>query len=477
MFYDIIGLVLAIFAFTTTVGLPFAVASSLQSGKLQCYRAEESMARYVLMLVISVIDAAAIWILLSAYDVPMAIILSMALTGICSFASWIMFSKGTMRGENLCQYDLHKVFEKIDETLQTLSDTGSKIIQNHQENAQNMQDNIQNIGQKLAQKLDVDKKIQSFVYESVQKEVEWHVSSIYETEEKILEKIEKHNGELVDKLYDLLERKIGIKKETGTSSKSEDDDAHNAKKPELDMMDYSTTLSESQKSQKILGMITIDLSQYRPKAHKLCIAIHNLLKNRRNNNTNPDGQPYRPNLSDVSGVSGVNKGDVKSRLQELANFGMVTMQKGTSRIEFGLSDMLDRIFNPVLENQREGGMESFYLIQKAKEHHLARQCYFETLKQDISIEQPDAIAIPHLDNESFNIMKAMAIEIETPQEIRSHPEQVKTNMIKNLDTFCTVEMWCYQESADALQNIKENLGVEQRLQIKIMPVQKDGSQA
>jgi len=474
MLYDIIGLVLAIFAFTTTVGLSYAVASSLQSGKLQRYRAEESMVRYVLMLVISVIDVATIWILLSAYDVPMVIILSMALAGICSFVSWIMFSKGTMRGENLCQYDLHQVFEKIDETLQTLSDAGSKIIQNHQDNAQKLQDNIQNLGQKLAQKLDVDEKIQNFVDKSVQKEIEWHVSSIYEAEEKILEKIEKHNRELLDKLYDLLERKIDIKKETGTSSKSEDD-ANSAKKPELDVMDYSATLSESQKSQKILGMITIDISQYRPKAHKLCIAIYNLLKNRRSNNTNPDGQPYRPNLSEISGISGVNKGDVKSRLQELANFGMVTMQKGTSRIEFGLSDILDRIFNPVLENQREGGMESFYLIQKAKDHYLAYQCYFETLKQDISIEQPDAIAIPHLDNESFNIMRALAIEIETPQEIRSHPEQVKTNMIKSLDTFCTVEIWCYQENADALQNIKENLDVEQRLHIKIMPVQKDGS--
>jgi len=475
MFYDIIGLVLAIFAFTTTVGLPYAVASSLQSGKLQLYRAEESMVRYVLMLVISVIDAATIWILLFSYDVPMTIILSMALTGICSFVSWIMFSKGIMRGENLCQYNLHHVFEKINETLQTLSDAGSKIIQNHQDNAQNLQDNIQNLGQKLAQKLDVDEKIQNFVDESVQKEVEWHVSSIYEAEEKILEKIEKHNNELVDKLYDLLERKIDIKKEIGTSSKFEDD-TNSTKKLELDVMGYySTTLSESQKSQKILGMINIDMSQYRPKAHKLCIAIHNLLKNRRSNNTNPDGQPYRPNLSEISGISGVNKGDVKSRLQELANFGMVTMQKGTSRIEFGLSDILNRIFNPVLENQREGGMESFYLIQKAKDHYLAHQCYFETLKQDISIEQPDAIAIPHLDNESFNILKAMAIEIETPQEIRSHPEQVKTNMIKNLDTFCTVEIWCYHESADALQNIKANLGVEQRLQIKIMPVHKDGS--
>ena len=353
-------------------------------------------------------------------------------------------------------------------------DAGSKIIQNHQDNAQKLQDNIQNLGQKLAQKLDVDEKIQNFVDKSVQKEIEWHVSSIYEAEEKILEKIEKHNRELLDKLYDLLEKKIDIKKETGTSSKSEDD-ANSAKKPELDVMDYSATLSESQKSQKILGMITIDISQYRPKAHKLCIAIYNLLKNRRSNNTNPDGQPYRPNLSEISGISGVNKGDVKSRLQELANFGMVTMQKGTSRIEFGLSDILDRIFNPVLENQREGGMESFYLIQKTKDHYLAHQCYFETLKQDISIEQPDAIAIPHLDNESFNIMRALAIEIETPQEIRSHPEQVKTNMIKSLDTFCTVEIWCYQENADALQNIKENLDVEQRLHIKIMPVQKDGS--
>ena len=74
--------------------------------------------------------------------------------------------------------------------------------------------------------------------------------------------------------------------------------------------------------------------------------------------------------------------------------------------------------------------------------------------------------------------KKDVIEIETPQETRSHPEQVKANMIKNLDTFRTVQMWCYQDSADALQSIKEeNLTPEQQLQIRIMPVQKDGSQA
>ena len=208
----------------------------------------------------------------------------------------------------------------------------------------------------------------------------------------------------------------------------------------------------------------------------MCIVIHNLLKNRQNTLIQ-SAVPYRPNLSEISGMSGVNKADVKSRLQELANLGLITMQKGPSRIEFGFSKKLDLLFNPVLENQREGGMESFYLIQQAKDHYLNNGSYFEVLQQDIAIEQPDAIAVPLLDNESFNIAVAESIEIETPQEVRSHPEQVRSNMVKNLQWFSSVKIWCYEESKDAILKISESLDLEQRLHLQIMSVHRDGSLA
>ncbi len=154
-------------------------------------------------------------------------------------------------------------------------------------------------------------------------------------------------------------------------------------------------------------MTSIDLLRYKPKHHKMSIVLYNLLLQ------NQD-KSYLPSLSDVAGMSGVNKSDAKKRLQDLANMGLVliSMSEKSNRIGHNLAENMEKLFNPILENQREGGMESFFLIQKAKRHYLDNACYFEVLKQDIAIEQPDAISIPILDNESFDVANAVAIKIE-----------------------------------------------------------------
>ena len=122
-------------------------------------------------------------------------------------------------------------------------------------------------------------------------------------------------------------------------------------------------------------------------------------------------------------------------------------------------------------------MESFFLIQQAKRYHLDNEDYFEVLKQDITIEQPDCISIPILDNESFDVLNSVAIEVESPQEIRSHPQQVKSNMTKSLEWFSKVEMWCYEDTQDKLQDILDEINPQQRSKITIMPVHQDGSLA
>jgi DNA-binding transcriptional regulator GbsR (MarR family) len=221
-------------------------------------------------------------------------------------------------------------------------------------------------------------------------------------------------------------------------------------------------------------MATANFSEYRPKSHKLCIVIHNLLKNRQTTGN----ESYKPNLSEISGISGVNKSEVKIRLQTLANLGLVSMNKkeSSTRMEFALSAKLDKLFNPILENQREGGMQSFFLIQHAKKYHLDNEDYFEVLRQDITIEQPDAISIPILDNESFDVLNSVAIEIESPQEIKSHPDQVKSNMTKSLEWFAKVEVWCYADTQDKLQKILDEIAPQLVPRITIIPVHPDSSQ-
>ncbi len=155
----------------------------------------------------------------------------------------------------------------------------------------------------------------------------------------------------------------------------------------------------------------------------------------------------------------------------------ISMSEKSTRIGHGLAEKMDKLFNPILENQREGGMESFFLIQEAKRHHLDHAWYFEVLKQDITIKQPDAISIPILDNESFDVANAVAIEIESPQEIRAHPDQVKSNMTKNLEWFTKVEVWCYEDTQDKIQRILDYVDPEYWSKVTIMPVHQHGSPA
>ncbi len=471
---DITNIMILMVAFTTAFGLPYGVAGSLQSGKMQHLRSEENAIRYVAVLVVAVFGVVAIWPLVHHLEVPLNTIIAVVVSGICSILSWKMFSKGIKRGEELFGYDLKTTFEAISGALQSLTDASAELRAEHKEDSKT----IRNAVEDLVQKLSLDQKIQDFASKAAQKEAEWavndHISRIYDYGKELLAKITQSNKDLVSKVEELLAQN---KKQDDTSSGKLLSSATIETAAPVQVQPQPSSM---QKSQKVLGMLSMDFSRYKPKAHKLCIAIYGLLKNRQNTlSSQPEQQQYRPNLSEISGISGVNKTDVKSRLQELVNLGLVIMQKGrSSRIEFGFSEKLDRIFNPVLKNQREGGMESFYLIQRAKHRYLDQEHYFETLRQDISIEQPDAIAVPILDNESFSVTSSVAIEVETPQEVRAHPEQVKSNMVKNMEWFSRIQVWCYAESRDAIQKILDSLEIEQKdIKIDIMSVQNDGTQA
>ena len=476
---NILDVIFLIVAVVTTVGLPYAIGGSLQSGKMQRFRPEENTVRFLIILGIAVFDGIVILPLVQI-DVQIDAIVVLGLVGICFLVSWRMFSKGTERGTDLFSFEMNSMSEQLSQIITHLKEETASIKNDHKDDAQSIQNHMNS----FAQKLELDKKIQDYARDSVKQEVDEHIPQVYRYCNETLDMCKSDNEEIADRVVEriaeLLEEKreeendnddinstIQDNKESHT--KDIDDKINSEEIPTL-----SSGPTDTQKSQKILHMASANFSEYRPKSHKLCIVIHNLLKNRQTTGN----ESYRPNLSEISGLSGVNKSQVKQRLQTLANQGLVTMNKGElSRIEFELSSNLDKLFNPVLENQREGGMESFFLIQQAKKHHLDNEDYFEVLRQDITIKQPDCISIPILDNDSFDVLNSVAIEIESPQEIRSHPQQVKLNMTKNLEWFSRVEMWCYDDTQDKIQEILEEIDSHQRNRITIMPVHQDGSLA
>ena len=495
------AIVLAI-PLVSTVGLPYAIGGMLQSGRMmQRIRPEESLIRFLTVLAVVLANNLVIYpwmqqiITIDGIGQQLQqiidIILVATLVGVSGFVSWKAFTWGTSRGDELFSDDLYSTRKDIESTAASLQKVSAQL----REDRKNDANKIQDMTRRFADSLKLDETMSEFLQKAVKLHMEeTHIPRVWrictETENtcitennKLLDHIEVRFQEIFENIPNYPPVPSSLSKEEEDDAEDNDDNsADNAQKADqlppkttsLPRQEQSPPTPIIQKSKKILDMASIDLLRYKPKHHKMSIVLYNLLLQK-----NQD-KSYLPSLSQISGLSGVNKADAKKRLQDLANMRLVSIShpEKSTKIEHSLAEKMQNLFNPVLENQREGGMESFYLIQEAKRHHLDNACYFEVLRQDITIEQPDAISIPMLDNESFDVANAVAIEIESPQEIRAHPEQVKANMTKNLEWFSKVEVWCYEDTQDKIQKILNSIeNPEYWNKITIMPVHPDGSSA
>ena len=474
------------------MGLPYAIGGMLQSGMIQRLRPEESLIRFlaVLIVVVANILVAFPWMqqivtidgMGQQQQQIIDIILVATLVGTSGFVSWKAFLWGTSRGNELFSNDLYSTRKDIESTAANIREVSAQL----REDRKNDANKIQDMTRRFAESLKLDETVSEFLQKSVKKHMEdIHIPRVWrictETQNTCIIENNKLLDQIEARFQEIFENIPNYPPASATTPSSSDeitstDDSYDDNVQKDQQQTNQPPLQESpliiQKSKKILDMTSIDLLRYKPKHHKMSIVLYNLLLQ------NQD-KSYLPSLSDVAGMSGVNKSDAKKRLQDLANMGLVSisMSEKSTRIGHNLAEKLEKLFNPVLENQREGGMESFFLIQKAKRYHLDNACYFEVLRQDITIEQPDAISIPILDNESFDVANAVAIEIESPQEIRAHPDQVKSNMTKNLEWFSKVEVWCYEDTQDKIQKILDSIDPEYWNKITIMPVQGHSSPA
>ncbi len=479
----------------STVGLPYAIGGMLQSGIMQRLRPEETPIRFLAVLAVVVANSLVIfpWMQqivivdeIAQQQQIIDILLVAILVGVSGFVSWKAFSWGISRGDELFSNDFYSTRNDIESTAASLQEVSAQL----REDRKNDANKIQDMTKRFADSLKLDETMGEFLQNAVKRHMEdTHIPRVWrictETQNtciiennKLLDQLEARFKEIFENIQKYLPASAAL---PSTSSSDEitstgDSSDDNAQKDQTTHQSNSLPPQELplmiQKSKKILDMTSIDLLRYKPKHHKMSIVLYNLLRQ------NQD-KSYMPSLSDVAGMSGVNKSDAKKRLQDLANMGLVSisLSEKSTRMGHNLAEKLEKLFNPVLENQREGGMESFFLIQQAKRHHLNNACYFEVLRQDITIEQPDAISIPILDNESFDVANAVAIEIESPQEIRAHPEQVKLNMTKSLQWFSKVEVWCYEDTQEKVQRILDSVDSKYWNKVTIMPVHERSSSA
>ena len=361
----------------STVGLPYAIGGMLQSGIMQRLRPEETPIRFLAVLAVVVANSLVIfpWMQqivivdeIAQQQQIIDILLVAILVGVSGFVSWKAFSWGISRGDELFSNDFYSTRNDIESTAASLQEVSAQL----REDRKNDANKIQDMTKRFADSLKLDETMGEFLQNAVKRHMEdTHIPRVWrictETQNtciiennKLLDQLEARFKEIFENIQKYLPASAAL---PSTSSSDEitstgDSSDDNAQKDQTTHQSNSLPPQELplmiQKSKKILDMTSIDLLRYKPKHHKMSIVLYNLLRQ------NQD-KSYMPSLSDVAGMSGVNKSDAKKRLQDLANMGLVSisLSEKSTRMGHNLAEKLEKLFNPVLENQREGGMESF----------------------------------------------------------------------------------------------------------------------
>nr|WP_234090465.1 type IV secretion system DNA-binding domain-containing protein [Sulfolobus islandicus] len=112
------------------------------------------------------------------------------------------------------------------------------------------------------------------------------------------------------------------------------------------------------------------------------------------------------------------------------------------------------------------------LAMKVMLRYMRNKYYITPAKQSPNLEsRPDLVAIPFDSNFVLDYSKAVAIEIESCNEISVHPEQVIRNWRKeSVKDFSEVHSWTYEECFDKLQQLYDQLSDEEKKKVKIFAV-------
>jgi hypothetical protein len=188
--------------------------------------------------------------------------------------------------------------------------------------------------------------------------------------------------------------------------------------------------------------------RYRPVYHRILLAIREI-----------DSKGGTPTISNISSITGINRKELKVFLQDMGHEGFVRTKVEGKSVIYLLPEksFLKEMFWPVLRSQREGGEIASQLLLKARDHYLSEGWLFIPLKQIPGASMPDAIAIPPLGKrarEGWDFTNAVAVEVETPDEIRAHPDQVLLNIVKNFARgLRNVEIRCTEDSMDKVTDL------------------------
>lgn len=167
---------------------------------------------------------------------------------------------------------------------------------------------------------------------------------------------------------------------------------------------------------------------------------------------------------DLAARLGAPRRDVEDVISELAAHGLVSVERrGNERVVKYVKGFFEdlRTVAPSVEGLR--------LAKKVVLKYLSRGYYVTPTKNEPGLERPDLVAIP-VDKASWRPLytEAVAVEIESCNELETHREQVVRNWVKSsVRDFKEVHSWTWEECYEKLQTLYWRQPVDVRKKVKI----------
>jgi len=170
---------------------------------------------------------------------------------------------------------------------------------------------------------------------------------------------------------------------------------------------------------------------------------------------------------DLATRLGAQRKEVEDVISELAARGFVSVERrGNKRVVKYVKGLFKglKTVAPSTEGLR--------LAKKVLLKYLSRGYYVVPVKNAPGLEKPDLIAIP-VDKSSWRPLyaEAVAVEVESCNELETHREQVVRNWIKSsVKDFKEVHSWTWEECYEKLQTLYQRQPAEVRGKVRVFKV-------
>jgi DNA-binding MarR family transcriptional regulator len=172
-------------------------------------------------------------------------------------------------------------------------------------------------------------------------------------------------------------------------------------------------------------------------------------------------------ITDLATRIGVSRGDVEDAVNSLAGWGFVEVyREGNRRI----AKYVKGLFRGL--KKAAPSEEGYRLAKKVLLYYVKRSYVVVPARQDPALSsRPDLVAIP-VDKSTWRPIynKAIAIEVESCNEVETHPEQVARNWVKeSTRDFAEIHTWTWDKCFNRLREIYKKASVD-KARVKVFSV-------